>query len=84
MYMPILYNRLTVLFAILFLTAGCMIHTDRDYDASAKCQARGYEPGTVSYNDCMEDEHIQKIMEQQRREMEDIQRRREDQKWLRY
>lgn len=52
----------------------------KDYDASARCQGMGYKPGTSAYDRCVEDEKMEKLMQQQRQEFEQLQQERQDQK----
>lgn len=67
----------------LLLLAACAPES-KDYDASAKCQGQGFRPGTSAYDRCIKDEQGARLLEQQRREMEEMQRQRQDEKMWRY
>lgn len=56
----------------------------RDYDASAYCIEKGYAPGTSAYDRCIREEQDARLLEEQRREMEALQRARQDQKLRQY
>lgn len=68
---------------LLFLLSACAPE-GKDYDASLKCQGLGYQPGTLAYDHCVRDEQAARLLEQQRREMEALQRERQDQKLRQY
>ena len=55
---------------------GCADAT-RDYDASADCMARGYDAGTPAYGNCIKQIRTERLMEQNRKELE--QRRMDEQ-----
>lgn len=72
-----------ILIALAALLAGCT-DTKKDYDASANCQASGLKPGTPEYDKCVKDEKTVRLMEQQRREYEQMKQEQEDWKLRRY
>lgn len=55
-----------------------------DYDASARCQSMGYQPGTAEYDRCVEDEKLNRMMQQQRQDYERMKQQEMDQKLWRY
>jgi hypothetical protein len=71
------------LIATLFLLAACA-DNKTDYDASARCQAQGQKPGTAGYEQCVREERSQRMMEQQRREYEQMKQQDRDFKMRRY
>lgn len=50
----------------------------KDYDAQAMCQSIGNQPGTRAYDECVEAERSRKMLEQQRREYEQMKQEKED------
>ena len=59
------------LIAALLLLAAC---TDNkmDYEASAKCQSLGHKPGTAAYDECVSEVRSERLLQQQRREYEQM------------
>ena len=49
-----------------------------NYDASATCQDRGMKPGTAEYDQCVKDEKAAAMMEQQRKDYEDMKQQQQD------
>ncbi len=64
------------------LLAACAVQPDRA--AIAKCQSMGEQPGTESYDTCVREESAARIMEQQRREYEQMKQNEQDWKMRRY
>ncbi len=63
--------------------AGCK-DSAIDYGTSARCQDKGFKPGTVEYDRCIKDDKLSTMMEQQRRDFDDMQRARQDEIMRRY
>lgn len=70
--------------ALALLALSACADDRKDYDASAKCQALGYKPGTAEYDKCIKEEKTIKLMDQQRREFEDMKQQQEDWRQRRY
>jgi hypothetical protein len=73
---------ITIAAALLSLTA-CGPEA-KDYEASANCQNMGKKPGTAEYDKCLREEKSVKMMEQQRRDFEQMQQQQLDDKMRRY
>jgi len=56
----------------------------KDYESSAACQQAGKTPGTAAYDACLSQEKSARLLEQQRREFEQMQQERQDQKSRRF
>lgn len=57
---------------MLVLCASACSETSKDYDSVAHCQALGAKPGTAEYDRCLKDEKINKMLEQQRKEFDQM------------
>lgn len=70
------------LLILLPLLAACAVEPDRA--SIAKCQDMGHAPGTAEYDTCVREETGAKLMEQQRREYEQMKQNERDWKMRRY
>lgn len=75
------YSVLGVL--LILLTATACGEEKKDYDAVAHCQGVGHVSGTPEFEKCIKEQKTQRLMEQQRREYEQMRRDREDDKMMR-
>lgn len=62
-------TRKTILALILAALAACA-DNKKDYDAMARCEGLGYQPGTVELDKCVREEQAIRLMEQQRNDFE--------------
>jgi hypothetical protein len=70
------------LLILLPLLAACAVEPDRA--AIAKCQGMGNAPGTAEYDTCVREESAARVMEQQRREYDQMKQNEQDWKLRRY
>jgi hypothetical protein len=68
------YIFLFVVACALMVLTGCGGTPDKDYEASVHCQDLGYQPGTKGYDDCLTEEKMQRLLQEQeaRQEMQEI------------
>lgn len=63
--------------------SGCAAEK-KDYDVEARCQKMGYQTDTPEYEQCVSDEKMARLMEQQRQEYEQMKRDERDWKLRQY
>lgn len=68
----------------LILLAGCATSHPKNYEDAAHCQALGNSSGTKEYDDCMDGERKARMLEQQRREFDQMKQDERDYRNRRY
>lgn len=76
-------NRIVLSATLLLALAACSPE-GKDYAASGRCQDLGNKPGTKAYEDCLTDEKMHGMMEQQQQEFDNMKQEQRDWSMRRY
>lgn len=68
----------------LLALSACDGGARKDYDSAARCQSLGQQPGTAEYDQCVDDEKLSRMLQQQRQDYERMKQQEMDQRLRRY